>query len=83
MFGFHLIDDIHNYWKFWSVRWGVLAAGCTNATVAYAAADKLDPALVAGIPHWVTAVFVVGAMVFSYASVISRGLKQDKLGTAK
>lgn len=76
---FNLIPDIHNYWKFWSVRWGLLAAASASATAAYAAADTLDHALIVGIPHWVPSAFVMGTMIFSYASVISRGLKQDKL----
>lgn len=72
----NLIDDFDKFWRFWSVRFGVLAAACGAGATSYAGAKALDPALVAGIPQWLLTACVTGSMLFSVGSVLARALKQ-------
>lgn len=72
--------DIKYFWKFWSVRFGLLAATFAAMATAYGASLAISPALVAGIPGWVGVGLTLGAMLCSGASVFARGIAQDDLG---
>ena len=74
-----LIDDFDNFWKFWSVRFGMLSAACSASAAAYAACSAMAPKLVDGVPQWILTALVVAAMVFAFAGVLSRGVKQSAL----
>lgn len=74
-----LIDDFEHFWKFWSVRFGVLATACTTSLGAYSAGKALDPSFTAALPDWVPSALIAGAAIFSGAAVIARGVDQPKL----
>lgn len=73
------IDDIHNLWRFWSVRFGLLAGACATTLGAYAAGKAAAPEVVAHVPQWALDMLIYGSMLSSFASVISRGIVQTKL----
>lgn len=74
-----LADDVEHFWRFWSVRLGLLSGACSAAAGAYAACNALAPKLVEGVPQWTLTALVLGAMVFAFAGVIARGIDQPKL----
>ena len=71
--------DIHNFWKWWSVKLGMLSASLSAAATAYGAIYVLAPDLVAGVPRWVGVGITGGAMFSAFASVWTRGVVQPKL----
>lgn len=73
------IHDLHNFWRFWSVRFGLVAAACSTSLGAYATARAIDPTVVAGIPQWALTALTVGSMAGIFASILARGVKQSKL----
>lgn len=79
IFGLNLIADVENFWKFWSVRLGVVAGACCAGMAAYAAAKALDPAFVLHFPQWLLDVLAYGSVVFGTAAFIARGIDQPKL----
>jgi hypothetical protein len=76
---FRWVDDIENFWKFWCVRFGLLATAFGAALAAYAAGKAIGLEVVQHVPQWLLDVLMYGSLVCSFASVISRGLVQDKL----
>lgn len=74
-----LIADIHNFRRFRSVQFGLLAAACGAALAAYGAALAIAPQVVSGVPHWLLTVLSVGSMVFAFAGVVARGIVQPNL----
>jgi hypothetical protein len=82
-----LIDEldgkIHKVWKFWSVRLNVVSAACSATVAAYAGFKAIDPVLVSFVPAWSMSVCSAGAVGFTFASIIARGIQQppeDGLG---
>ncbi len=80
----NLIDDIDGkltkLWMFWCVRLNVLAAACSGAVATYEGFKALDPALVRHIPICIIALLAAGAVLFTFSSILARGIKQPKLG---
>lgn len=74
-----LIDDVGNFWKFWSVRLSVPAIACGAGLTAYAAAKALAPESVAHFPMWALNAMAIGSVFFSIAAALARGVKQQKL----
>lgn len=78
-----LIDDIDGsllkLWRFWSVRFGILAGACSAAVASYEGFKALDPMLVRHVPEWIVGMLAAGAVGFTFASVVSRGIDQPKL----
>lgn len=74
-----LIDDIHNFWRFRSVQFGVLAAAFMAPITFYGACLVISPSIVSGIPHWLLTGCAFGGMVSSGIGVVSRGIKQNNL----
>lgn len=79
IFGFNWTGDIENFWKFWSVRLGLIAGACCAGMAAYAAAKTLDPLFVAHFPQWTLDVLSYGSVVFGVAAFIARGIDQPNL----
>lgn len=78
-----LTDDIEHFWKFWSVRFGLIAAACASALGAYAAAKAMGVEIVQHVPQWTLDALIYGSMLGTFASVISRGIDQPKLRAGK
>lgn len=76
-----LIDDIDGrlikLWRFWSVRFNVVSAACSATVAAYAGFKAIDPVLVRWVPMWMMSACSAGAVLFTFASIIARGIKQD------
>lgn len=78
----HEIDgQLLHLFKFWSVRWSAVAAACSATATVYEGFKQIDPPSVRGIPEWVITALIVGAMVFTLASMLARGMHQPKLST--
>lgn len=75
----HPVSDIENFWKFWSVRLGVLAGACCAGMAAYATARNFDPVFVAHFPGWIINTLSYGSVVFGVAAFIARGIDQPSL----
>lgn len=79
----NLIDELDGsllkLWKFWSVRFNVLSAACSGAVFAYEGIKTVDEPLVRHIPLWIMAMLAAGAVLFTFVSIISRGMTQPKL----
>jgi hypothetical protein len=75
-----LIDEIdgkiHKLWKFWSVRLNVVSAACSATVAAYAGFKAIDPVLVSFVPAWSMSICSAGAVGFTFASIIARGIYQ-------
>ena len=76
------IGDIHNYWRFRSVQWGLVGAGAGAALAAYGTALAVSPAVVSGVPHWLLTVLTLVSMLAPMASMLARALAQPNLPTA-
>jgi hypothetical protein len=74
-----LVDDIEHFWKFWSVRLGVLAAACGAGLAAWGAANAIDPRLVRHFPQWTLDALSFGSVIFSTAAVLARAVAQPRL----
>lgn len=83
----NLIDDIdgklRNLWKFWCVRWNVIAAACSGTVAAYEGFKAMDPVLVRWVPEQAIGVLVLAAVLCTFASILSRGIPQPKLREPK
>lgn len=79
----NLSRDIEHFWRFWSVRFGLIAAACASTLAAYAAAKAFGAEVVQHVPQWSLDVLIYGSMAFTFASVVSRGLDQPKLRTGQ
>lgn len=71
-----LVDDINDFWKWWSVRFGVIAAAFAATVAAYA---LLPPDMLPAIPAWAKQVLAAGTLGFTFLSVLSRGVDQPSL----
>lgn len=76
---FQLIDDFHNFFRFWSTRLHSISAACVTAAAIYAYFSGLAPELVAGIPQTILTGLVLVAMFFGAAGIVARGIKQPNL----
>ena len=71
------MHDARTYWSFWSVRLGSIALTFTGTGAVYATARLLEPSLVAGIPSWIPVATTYGAMIFTFAAGLARGIRQQ------
>ena len=76
-----LIEDWRNFWRFWSVRLGIIGSAITGVLIAFPdvalSAWAMMPAdLKAAIPERYMP--LIGVVVF-VASLIARAIKQTKL----
>lgn len=67
---------LHKLWKFWSVRLGVISAACSATVAAYAGFKAIDPTFVRWVPEWTMSACSAGAVAFTFASIIARGIYQ-------
>ena len=69
----HLVDDVHEWKRWWSMRWLIVSTFCSTAAVACPAipADWSD-----SLPHWTKGALAAGAMVSGGAAAVSRVIKQ-------
>ena len=76
-----LIEDWRNFWRFWSVRLGIIGSAVTGVLIAFPdvalSAWAMMPAdLKSAIPeHYMP---LIGVVIF-VASLIARAIKQTKL----
>ena len=76
-----LIDDVQNYWRFLSVRLGILGTALTSLLVAYPdAALYAWGAMPEDLKQYIPAKYMpfIGISIFVLA-LISRGIKQNGL----
>jgi hypothetical protein len=76
-----IIEDWHNFWRFWSVQLGVIGSAITAVLVAFpdvalSAWSILPADLKASIPERYMPLIGVGIFV---ASLVSRAIKQSSL----
>ena len=76
-----LIEDWRNFWRFWSVRLGIVGSAITGVFIAFpdvalSAWAMLPADLKAAIPERYMPLIGVGIFV---ASLIARAIKQTKL----
>lgn len=77
------IDDIHNFWRFRSVQFGLLAGVFMAPLTFYGACLVISPTIVSGIPHWFLTMCAFGGMLSSGLGVLYRGIKQPNLSDQK
>lgn len=77
-----LISDVHNWRRFRSVQFGLLATACGAGVAAYGAALAIAPSVVSGVPHWLVTLLTLGSMVLPLASVVARAIAQPNLPPA-
>lgn len=80
---FHPVVDIEDFWKFWSVRIGLLAGACCVGMAAYATARNFDPVFVAHFPTWIIDALSYGSVIFGVAAFIARGIDQPNLNKTR
>lgn len=77
------IDEVdgrlHLLWMFWSVRFNVLSAACSGAVAVYEGFKLADPQTVTYIPTAVIGALATGAVIFTFAGILARGIVQPKL----
>lgn len=78
-FDMQWIDDIHNWKRFRSVQFGLLAAVFMGPLTFYGACLAISPAIVGGVPQWFLTICSVGGMISSALGIFFRGVKQDNL----
>lgn len=82
-----LIDEIDGkilgVWKFSSVWFSTVAAACSGAIATYEGFKAIDPPLVRHVPLWIMCALAGGAVVFTFASIIARGIAQPRLREPK
>lgn len=66
-------------WRFWSVKFGVISGACSATVGVYEGFKAVDSSIVRHVPEQVIGILVAGAVLFTFASVISRGIDQPKL----
>jgi hypothetical protein len=76
-----LIEDWRNFWRFWSVRLGIVGSAVTAVLiefpdVALSAWARMPPYLKAPIPERYMP--LIGVVIF-VASLVARAIKQTKL----
>lgn len=76
------IEDIHNWKRFRSVQFGVLASAFMAALTFYGACLAISPSLVSGIPHWFLTLCSSGGMLSSGLALFYRAIKQNNLPDA-
>jgi len=81
-----LIDELDgklsNLWKFWSVRFNVVAGACSATVAVYEGFKAVDPELVKHIPVWPIVALALGAIWCTFTSIIVRGIPQPSLRDA-
>lgn len=77
------VSDIHNFWKWWSVRLGILSGALSATASAYGAMLLISPTIVADIPKPILTGLAVSAMVTAFLSVWARGVVQPGLSEEK
>lgn len=78
-FKFDLIPDIENFWRFASIRFGLVAGACCAGMAAYAAARGFDPRFVVHFPQWLLDLLAYGSVAFGIAAFVARGIDQPAL----
>lgn len=73
------ISDLHNWHRFRSVQFGLLAAACGTGVTAYGVAYAIAPSVVSGVPHWLVTLLTLGSMLLPLASVFARAIVQPNL----
>lgn len=76
------VSDIHNWHRFRSVQFGLLATACGAGVAAYGTALAIAPSVVSGVPHWLVTLLTIGSMVLPLASVLARAIAQPNLPPA-
>jgi len=76
----NLVPDIHNFWRWWSVRLALLSSILTAVALAYA---SLPYDWVYGIPAWIKTALGTGALLSALGSACARAVLQPKLPTAQ
>ena len=76
-----LIEDWHNFWRFWSVRLGIIGSAITGVLIAFpdvalSAWAMMPGDLKAAIPERYMP--LIGVVIF-VASLVARAIKQTKL----
>jgi uncharacterized membrane protein (DUF441 family) len=71
-----LVDDIHNWKKWWSMRWAILTAAIAAVGVAYA---TLPENWLPAIPDIVKAGLAYATLCSAVATAVSRAVKQSNL----
>jgi len=79
----NLIDELDgrlvNLWKFSSVWFSTVSGACSAAVAAYEGFKTVDPASVRWVPEQIIGMLVSAAVLFTFASIIARGVPQPKL----
>lgn len=70
------VDDIQNFWKWWSVQLAVLSTVFSAITLAYMG---LPPDWLPGIPQWAKTALAVGSLVTAGGAAWVRGISQPNL----
>jgi hypothetical protein len=82
----NMIDEldgrITKLWMFWSVKFSTLAAGCSATVGVYEGFKAADPELVKHIPIWPIIVLVIGALFFTFSSMLARAIPQPEIRNA-
>lgn len=73
------IEDIHNWKRFHSVQFGILASVFMAPLTFYGACLAIAPSIVSGIPHWFLTLCSSGGMISSGLALLSRAIKQTSL----
>lgn len=68
-----LVDDVHNWHRFWSMRWIIVSAFCSAAVAAYA---LLPADFLPVIPVWVKQGLGLGAVFSAGAAGVMRVVQQ-------
>lgn len=76
------IEDIHNWKRFRSVQFGMLASAFMAPLTFYGACLSISPSLVSGIPHWFLTLCASGGMLSSGLALFYRAIKQNNLPDA-
>lgn len=75
VFGFTLVDDAHNWKRWWSMRWLIVGAFCAGAAAAY---QWLPADWMPEIPALAKKLLGLGALVSMGMAGVSRVLKQPE-----
>lgn len=75
------VHDVHNWHRWRSVQFGLLATACGAGVAAYGVAYSIAPSVVSGVPHWLVTALTIGSMILPLASVVARAIAQPDLPT--
>lgn len=68
-----LVDDAHEWKRWWSMRWIIVSTFCSAVAVAYA---TLPTDWLPAVPNWVKGALAGGAMLAGGAAAVSRVVAQ-------